>query len=89
MISITYGVVKAIYSYNGATRESYGLVAYANAETDGTATIAASAYDLCCDETKVQNLANKCNAENLSLDHFNDIVEDFIVEENSITNTGN
>ena len=36
MSNITYGVSKEIYSYKGITREAYGLVAYANAEYNGT-----------------------------------------------------
>ena len=80
MSSITYGVSKEIYSYNGITRHAYGLVAYADAELDGTATIVASANDLSCDEIKLQELANKCNEGNLELIHFNDIVEDFLAE---------
>ena len=78
MSNITYGVSKEIYSYNGITREAYGLVAYADAELDGTATIVASANDLSCDEIKLQELANKCNEIKLELVHFNDIVEDFL-----------
>ena len=80
MSSVTYGVSKEIYSYKGATREAYGLIAYANADTDGTLTIVASANDLSCDEIKLQELANKCNEGNLELIHFNDIVEDFLAE---------
>ena len=78
MSNITYGVSEEIYSYKGITRKAYGLVAYADAEQDGTATIVASANDLSCDETKVQDLANKCNEGNLELIHFNDVVEDFL-----------
>ena len=78
MSNITYGVLKEFYSYKNATREAYGLVAYADAEIDGTATIVASVNDLSCDEIKLQELANKCNEGNLELVHFNDIVEDFL-----------
>ena len=78
MSSITYGVSKEIYSYKGVAREAYGLVAYADAEIDGTATIVASANDLSCNEIKLQELANKCNEGKLELVHFNDIVEDFL-----------
>lgn len=78
MSNITYGVSKETYSYKGITREAYGLVAYADAEHNGTATIVASANDLSCDEIKLQELANKCNEINLELVHFNDIVEYFL-----------
>jgi len=86
MSNITYGVSKEIYSYKGISREAYGLVAYADAELDGTATIVASANDLSCDEIKLQELANKCNKEKLLLVHFNDIVEDFLAGDRNETN---
>ena len=78
MSNITYCVSKEFYSYKNAIREAYGLVAYTDAEIDGTATIVASANDLSCNEIKLQELANKCNEGKLELVHFNDIVEDFI-----------
>lgn len=78
-MKITYGVSKEIYSYGRNTREAYGLVAYVDAELDGTATIVAIANDLSCDKTKLQKLADMCNEGQLNLVHFNEIVEDFIV----------
>ena len=86
MSNITYGVSKEIYTYKGVTREAYGLVAYANAEHDGTSTIVASANDLSCNEIKLQELANKCNEEKLLLVHFNDILEDFLAGDIDTTN---
>ena len=86
MSNITYGVSKEIYSYKGITREAYGLVAYADAELDETATIVASANDLSCNEIKLQELANKCNEGKLELVHFNDIVEDFLAGDIDTTN---
>lgn len=86
MSNITYGVSKEIYSYKGISREAYGLVAYADAELDGTATIVASVNDLSCDEIKLQELANKCNEGKLELVHFNDIVEDFLAGDRNETN---
>ena len=86
MSNITYGVSKEIYSYKGITRKAYGLVAYADAELDGTSTIVASANDLSCDEIKVQHLANKCNEGELELVHFNDIVEDLLAGDIDTTN---
>ena len=86
MSNTTYGVSKEIYSYKGITREAYGLVAYADAEFDGTSTIVASANDLSCDEIKLQKLANKCNEINLELVHFSDIVEVFLAGDIDTTN---
>ena len=86
MSDITYGVSKETYSYKGITREAYGLVAYADAELDGTSTIVASANDLSCDEVKLQEFVNKCNEGKLELVHFNDIVEDFLAGAIDTTN---
>ena len=78
MTAITYGVSKETYSYQGQTRTTYGLVAYADADTDGTATIVASARDLSDNRQSVEALASKCNQGNLSLHHFYDVIEDFL-----------
>lgn len=75
---ITYGVVKETYLLGEVKREAYGLVAYANVVEDGTATIVASASDLTDKRELVEELASKCNVGNLSLVHFNDVVEDFL-----------
>ena len=80
MNNITYGISKEIYSLGGNIRESYGIVAYANTELDGTATIIASVKDITSDKKRLQNLVDKCNELNLSLAHFNDIVEDFLAK---------
>ena len=80
MSSITYGIAKEIYSYNGDSREAYGLVVYADAEIDGTATIVASARDVTCDMDKLQCLVDKCNNEKIPIVHFDDVVEDFLAK---------
>ena len=78
MNTITYGISEETYSYNGISRTAYGLVAYSNAEEDGTATIVASARDLTEDKHAVEALASRCNKGKLSLCHFDDIIEDFL-----------
>lgn len=75
---ITYGVVKETYLLGENEREAYGLVAYADAEEDGTATIVALASDLTDRRELVEALAVRCNRGNLSLIHFDDVVEDFL-----------
>ena len=77
-MSITYGVVKEIYALGSEKRSAYGLVAYYDAEEDGTATIVASAHDLSDDEAAVEMLAERCNDGDLSLVHFDDVIEDFL-----------
>lgn len=80
MSSFTYAISKETYSYNGDCREAYGLVVYADAETDGTATIVASARDITSDKKILQNLVDRCNNEKIPIIHFDDIVEDFLAK---------
>lgn len=79
-MNVTYGVVRQVYILGEQHRCAYGLVAYANADQDGTATIIASANDISSDMQSVCELADKCNQGKLSLIHFDDIVEDFLAE---------
>ncbi len=78
MISITYGTTEEIYSLNGASRTSYGIAAYSNAEVDGTATIIASLMDITSDREKVDKLVALCNQMELSVIHLYDVVEDIL-----------
>lgn len=80
MAQITYGVSKEIYEIGNEYRLSYGIVAYANADTDGTATIVESIRDISSDSEAIEELVQKCNLMNLSLYHLNDIVEDFLAK---------
>lgn len=79
-MSVTYGVVKEVYLLGEKQRNAYGLVAYADAEQDETATVVASAHDISSDMESVRELAERCNQGNLSLIHFGDIVEDFLIQ---------
>ena len=79
-MSITYGVVKESYILDGVSRKAYGLVAYADAELDGTATIVASARDLTENRERIEAFARRCNEGKISLVHFDDVVEDFLSE---------
>ena len=80
MSSITYGVSEEVYAINEERRVSYGIVAYADSETDGTATIVASERDVSSKKSEIEDLVRKCNELKLSLLHFFDVVEDFLVE---------
>ena len=80
MSTITYCVVAENYSLNGTARSAFGIVAYADAEEDGTATVVASAHDITDDRTRAEQLAEKCNRGNLALCHFDDVIEDFLSE---------
>ena len=80
MSTITYGVVAETYSLGSQNRNAYGIVAYADADEDGTATVVASAHDITPDRCRAEQLADKCNRGNLALCHFDDVIEDFLAE---------
>ncbi len=77
MMSVTYSIVKEIYCLGQSSRTSYGIVAYANSEKDGTATVIASVHDVTTDRNSLEELVLLCNRSKLSTIHLNDIVEDF------------
>ena len=80
MSTVTYGVVAETYLLGKDSRNAYGIVAYADADEDGTATIVASAHDITHDRYRAEQLADKCNRGNLALCHFDDVIEDFLAE---------
>lgn len=78
MRDITYGIVEEVLSLNGNERISYGVVAYSNAEHDGTAAVVASVSDVTPDKQRLAELVLKCNLLNLSTIHLYDVVDDFL-----------
>ena len=46
MTTVTYGITEEKYTLGQQTRVSYGIAAYSNPETDGTATVIASVHDI-------------------------------------------
>ncbi len=77
MINVTYEIVKEIYCLGQSSRTSYGIVAYANGENDGTAAIIASVHDITTDRNSLKELVSLCNRVQLSTIHLDDVVEDF------------
>ena len=78
MMNVTYAVVEEKYSLGNESRISYGIVAYANAAQDCTATIVASVRDITSDEHSLRMLVDDCNRLELSTVHLPDVVEDFL-----------
>ena len=78
MINVTYAVTEERYALRNESRTSYGIVAYANAEQDGTATIVASVHDITSDKQHLTKLVDDCNRLELSPMHLPDVVEDFL-----------
>jgi hypothetical protein len=80
MKNITYAVSKEIYTSGDEVRISYGIVAYSNADRDGSKTIVASVRDVTSDKAGLSRLVNDCNNLKLSIVHLNDVVEDFLLQ---------
>lgn len=77
-MTVTYGVIRENYILGTAERTSYGIAAYANADTDSSATVIAHVADITSDEAKAVELAELCTRLELSPMHLYDVVEDFI-----------
>jgi len=80
MKNITYAVSEERYTFGNETRTSYGIVAYSNADQDGSKTIVASVRDVTSDKTSITKLVNDCNRLELSTVHLSDVVEDFLLK---------
>ena len=78
MMNVTYAVAEEKYALGEEKRTSYGIVAYANAEQDGAATIVASVRDITSDKNRLKKLVDDCNRLKLSTVHLPDVVEDFL-----------
>ena len=78
MMNVTYAVAEEKYALGEEKRISYGIVAYANAEQDGTATIVASIRDITSNKHRLTKLVDDCNRLELSTVHLHDVVEDFL-----------
>ena len=78
MTNVTYAITEEKYAFGGEKRTSYGIVAYANAEQDGTATIVASVRDITSDKKRLKKLVDDCNRLELSTVHLHDVVENFL-----------
>jgi len=79
MKNITYAVSEEKYTFGNETRISYGIVAYSNADQDGSKTIVASIRDVTSNKERLVELVNDCNRLELSTVHLNDVIEDFLV----------
>ena len=78
MFDVIYGIVEETYRCKNAVRISYGIAAYD--ARNGVSDVFASLHDISDDKQSVCELARKCNELGLSLDHFEDVVIDFLNE---------
>jgi len=61
-----------------SSRTAYGIAAYAESDSDGSATIITSVHDICSDKGMIGALVQKCNYLKLSTIHLQEIIEDFL-----------
>ena len=80
MKNITYAVSEERYTFCDEARTSYGIVAYSNADQDGSRIIVASVRDVTSDKASLTKLVDDCNRLKLSTVHLNDVVEDFLLK---------
>ena len=79
MTDVTYGIIEEIYALDGKRRTSYGIAAYSNSDSDGTATVVTSLRDISSDKAVVLELIDLCNRLSLSTYHLTDVICDFLV----------
>ena len=77
MTAFDYGIVREEYFLNNTRRISYGVVCYADPETDGTLTVIASVRDISSDFDSVSRLVDLCNRHALSPLLLQDVVDDY------------
>lgn len=80
MTNVIYAVVDERYSFGKECRTSYGIVAYSNAEENGSSTIVASVHDIISERADLVKLVDECNRLKLSTVHLCDVVEDFLIK---------
>ena len=80
MNGILYGIIQEMYVLGTENRISYGIAAYADPETSGTASVITAVRDICDNKDKIDALVLPCNTHRLSPIHLQDIIEDFLGE---------
>ena len=80
MKSVTYGIIEETYALGDAARTSYGIAAYAHAETDGTGAVIERIGDVTSDRERLSAFVKTCNRLDLSVIHLREAVEDFLAE---------
>ena len=77
MNSVTYGITEEKFSLGARERTSYGIAAYSDTQTDGTATVLLHISDITCERDRIAELVELCNKLHVSVLHLNDVVQDF------------
>lgn len=80
MTNVTYGITEEKYILDDVFRTSYGIAAYENSKTNGTASIVAYIHDISDNKERLLKLVQACNRLELSTTHLYDVVEDFLAD---------
>lgn len=78
MLDVKYDIVEETYICDNKSRISYGIAAY-DAKS-GMTDVFEAFHDISDDKQRVHALVEKCNELGLSLEHFEDVVTDFLSE---------
>ena len=70
-----YVLTKTTYHNGTHTRTSYGIAAIS---TDDNVTVIYSIEDITDEENELTKLVELCNAERLSIEHLQNVVDDFL-----------
>ena len=79
-MTVTYGIIKEVYTFQGERRVSYGVAAYADADLNGTSAVIASIHDITSDRESLSERIQKFNRSALSVLHFDDAITDLLAE---------
>ena len=80
MKGVTYAITEEKYTLGRESRVSYGIAAFTDANTDGTATIIYSIHDITSNKKRLSQLVDDCNRLKLSIVHLSDVVKDFLLK---------
>ena len=80
-MSIRFGLIQELYVLDGTNRVSYGIAAFADAKTNGSATIVDAVRDITSNREKLAALIRRCNRLRLSDIHLHDVIEDFLASD--------
>lgn len=75
---VAYEVIGEVQSHEGHDYISYGIAAYADAETCVAKYVIAYVPDVSTNRSAVESLVQRCNILGLSPIHLVDVVEDFL-----------
>ncbi len=80
MKEVTYGLIEEKYAAGTLMRTSYGIAAYSCQKQCGTASVIVSVHDVTDNLEQINALVEKCNNCDLSFEHLEDVVNDYLAQ---------